>query len=72
MSCPYLEEVVMVFCRAYPAIKKPIPRSRSLTSSPCVNGGFERCPIFNEMTVTSATDTATAAAPRAATKEVSA
>jgi hypothetical protein len=67
MSCPYLEEVVMVFCRAYP-IKKPIPRSRALTASPCVSEGFHRCPIFNE--VTAPPDTVPAAAPCAATKEI--
>ncbi len=50
MSCPYLEEVVMVFCRAYP-VKKLIPRSRSLTASPCLDGGFKQCPFFQEVTV---------------------
>jgi hypothetical protein len=49
MSCPYLEEVVMVFCRAYP-VKKPVPRSRSTTACPCMSDGFERCPFFQEVT----------------------
>lgn len=47
MACPYLEEVVMLFCRAYP-VKKPIPRDRVATSSPCLGDGFERCPFFQE------------------------
>jgi hypothetical protein len=49
MGCPYLEEVVMVFCRAYP-VKKLIPRSRSTTTSPCQGEGFTRCPFFQEVT----------------------
>jgi hypothetical protein len=73
MSCPYLEEVVMVFCRAYP-VKKMIPRSQSLSASPCLAGGFERCPFFQEVTAPAETvglDSA-AAAPSARTKEISA
>jgi hypothetical protein len=49
MGCPYLEEVVMVFCRAYP-VKKLIPRSRSMTNSACQGNGFGRCPFFQEVT----------------------
>jgi hypothetical protein len=47
MGCPYLEEVVMLFCRAYP-VKKPLPRDRVATSSPCLDAGFERCPFYQE------------------------
>jgi hypothetical protein len=49
MSCPYLEEVVMVFCRAYP-VKKLVPRARSTTACPCMSDGFGRCPFFQEVT----------------------
>jgi hypothetical protein len=48
MSCPYLEEVMMVFCRAYP-VKKLVPRARITTSSPCLGGSFENCPFFREV-----------------------
>jgi hypothetical protein len=74
MSCPYLEEVVMVFCRAYP-VKKMIPRSRSLNASPCLAGGFERCPFFQEVTAPAQAvepESAAAMAPSARTKEISA
>lgn len=72
MSCPYLEEVVMVFCRAYP-VKKMIPRSQSLTASPCLAGGFKRCPFFQEVTAPAATsESVPAAASSATTKEISA
>jgi hypothetical protein len=49
MSCPYLEEVVMVFCRAYP-VKKLIPRARGTTACPCLSEGFTGCPFFQEVT----------------------
>jgi hypothetical protein len=47
MSCPYLEEVVMVYCRAYP-VKKLIPRSQSLAGTRCLGDCFDRCPFFKE------------------------
>ena len=34
MTCPYLKEVSMVFCRAYP-VKKPVPIDRVTTASTC-------------------------------------
>jgi hypothetical protein len=46
MTCPYLEEVVMLLCRAYP-VKKPLPRDR-VVASPCLGDGFSRCPFFQE------------------------
>ena len=46
MSCPYLKEVTMVFCRAYP-VKKPVPLDQVTTASTC-EGGFEGCPLFQE------------------------
>ena len=49
MTCPYLKEVSMVFCRAYP-VKKLIPRARGTTACPCMSDGFERCPFFQEFT----------------------
>ncbi|MBI2217290.1 MAG: hypothetical protein HYU51_08335 [Candidatus Rokubacteria bacterium] len=48
MACPYLEEVAMLFCRAYP-VKKLLPRDRITTASPCLSEGFERCPLFQEI-----------------------
>ncbi len=46
MTCPYLKEVAMVFCRACP-VKKPVPANRVTTASQC-EVGFEDCPIFKE------------------------
>ena len=46
MTCPYLKEVSMVFCRAYP-VKKPVPIDRVTTASTC-EGCFECCPLYKE------------------------
>jgi hypothetical protein len=48
MVCPYLEEVAMLFCRAYP-VKKLLPRDRITTASPCLSEGFQSCPLFQEL-----------------------
>ncbi len=47
MSCPYLKEVTMVFCRAYP-VKKPVPLDQVTTASTCEGEAFEKCPLFKE------------------------
>jgi hypothetical protein len=47
MTCPYLKEVSMVFCRAYP-VKKPVPIDRVTTESTCEGETFKECPLFRE------------------------
>jgi hypothetical protein len=47
MTCPYLKEVSMVFCRAYP-VKKPVPIDRITTASTCEGDGFRECSLFRE------------------------
>lgn len=46
MTCPYLKEVQMVFCRAYP-VKKLVPIDRVTTASTC-EGCFDECPLYKE------------------------
>ena len=46
MSCPYLKEVVMLFCDAYPA-RKMLPLDRIVTADPCL-GQYLGCPIYKE------------------------
>jgi hypothetical protein len=48
MPCPYLEEIVMLFCRAYP-VKKMVPRDRITTACPCLGESFQTCPLFQEV-----------------------
>jgi hypothetical protein len=47
MTCPYLKEVTMVFCRAYP-VKKLVPVDRVTTASHCGADGFCDCPLYRE------------------------
>ena len=47
MTCPYLKEVTMVFCRAYP-VKKLVPVDRVTTASTCSADGFCDCPLYRE------------------------
>ena len=48
MPCPYLEEVVMRYCKAYP-MKKMIPASSSQLVSPCFTDNGS-CPVFKDVT----------------------
>ncbi len=47
MGCPYLREVVMVYCDALPQ-KKPVPADRLANSGHCACAGFQSCPVFLE------------------------
>ena len=46
MPCPYLREVVMLSCDAFP-IKKMLPLDRIATGNPCL-GEFHVCPFYQE------------------------
>lgn len=46
--CPYLEEVVMLCCNAYP-IKKLLPRDRITTATRCFKGDFRGCLLYREI-----------------------
>ncbi len=46
MSCPYLKEVVMLFCDGYPQ-KKLLPLDRLATANPCL-GEYRDCTMFKE------------------------
>jgi hypothetical protein len=47
MSCPYLKEVVMLYCDAFP-IKKMIPLDRLVSANPCLAQEFDHCPLYRE------------------------
>jgi hypothetical protein len=49
MSCPYLTEVTMSFCRAFP-VKKLVPTDRVVTATPCDGETYGTCPVFREVT----------------------
>jgi hypothetical protein len=71
MTCPYLKEVSMVFCRAYP-VKKPVPIDQVTTASTC-EGEFKECPLFRDAltragrSTTEEPEPTTPAAPKGAT-----
>ena len=50
MSCPYLTQVTMSFCAAYP-VKKLVPTARVVTESACDGEAFSSCPVFRELLV---------------------
>jgi hypothetical protein len=47
MTCPYLQEVTMVFCQASP-LKKLIPSDRISTASACEGDAFGTCALYRE------------------------
>jgi hypothetical protein len=48
MSCPYLKEVRMVFCRASP-VKKLVPLAELVSGSSCETAcAFQGCAAFQE------------------------
>lgn len=48
MACPFLEEIVMVYCRAYP-VRKLVPKHQITTGGPCMGEGYMDCPFFKEI-----------------------
>jgi len=46
--CPYLREVVMIFCEASP-VKKMLPLERVKSPSRCFGDNFGECPLFAEL-----------------------
>ncbi len=72
MTCPYLKEVSVVFCRAYP-VKKPVPIDRVTTASTCEGEAFKGCPLFRDAleragkSVAEEEKTSNPAAPKGAT-----
>jgi hypothetical protein len=48
MICPFREEIIMDYCRAYP-VRKLVPRHRISSESLCVKEEHENCPFFKEV-----------------------
>jgi hypothetical protein len=58
MTCPYLKEVVMLYCDACP-FKKMVPFDHLVSVSPCIAQEYQTCRHFMEAVATQA-----GAAPR--------
>jgi hypothetical protein len=48
MRCPFFEEVLVAFCRAYP-VKKMVPSDRIQGNCMCTCESFSDCPMFQEI-----------------------
>ncbi len=48
MRCPFFEEVLVAFCRAYP-VKKMVPSDRIQGDCICTCESFNDCPLFMEV-----------------------
>jgi hypothetical protein len=48
MRCPFFEEVVVAFCRAYP-VKKMVPSDRLNAACICTDQEYDRCALFQEV-----------------------
>jgi len=64
MACPYLKEVVMLYCQAYP-VKKLVPLDRIASADPCLSHEYETCPLFKDVVtrIRASTQRATASLP---------
>jgi hypothetical protein len=47
MPCPYLKEVVMLYCQACP-FHKGVPLDRLASAGPCLALEYWQCPIYRE------------------------
>ena len=48
MTCPFLEEIAMVYCRAYP-VRKLVPKHGVTTECSCMSEGYRGCFFFKEI-----------------------
>ncbi len=48
MRCPFFEEVLVAFCRAYP-VKKMVPSDRIQGNCICTCESFNDCSFFQEV-----------------------
>ncbi|MFI5180000.1 MAG: hypothetical protein ACHQPI_01250 [Thermoanaerobaculia bacterium] len=60
MTCPYLKEVVMLYCDACP-FKKMVPLDHLVSVTPCLAQDYQACRHFLEAVATAASAAADAA-----------
>ncbi len=53
MTCPYLKEVVMLYCDACP-FKKMVPLDHLVSASPCLAQDYQACRHFIEAVASAA------------------
>ena len=47
-ACPFLKEVVMIYCDACPS-RKLLARNQVVSMGPCSTTDFETCPLYREI-----------------------
>jgi hypothetical protein len=47
-ACPFLKEVVMIYCDACPS-RKLLARNQVVSMGPCSSADFTTCPLFREI-----------------------
>jgi hypothetical protein len=47
-ACPWLKQVVMLYCDACPT-KKMVPKDQLVSQGPCLTGSFAECAMYREM-----------------------
>jgi hypothetical protein len=47
-ACPFLKEVVMIYCDACPS-RKLLPRNQVVSMGPCSSTDYSTCPLFQEI-----------------------
>jgi hypothetical protein len=50
MTCPYLKEVVMLYCDAC-SFKKMVPLAHLASASPCLAQDFKSCLLYKDVLV---------------------
>ncbi len=48
LTCPYLKEVVMLYCDAC-AYRKMVPLNHLASASPCLVPDYKQCPLYLEV-----------------------
>jgi hypothetical protein len=59
-TCPYLKQVVMMYCDACPA-KKMVPLDQLVAGGPCLTPTFEDCALYRDVLIRLGTDVPDAA-----------
>jgi hypothetical protein len=70
-TCPWLKQVVMLYCDACPT-KKMVPKDQLVSLGPCLAGSYEECAMYREMVrrIRGGSDTAETAGKAASGREV--
>jgi hypothetical protein len=69
MPCPYLKEVVMLYCDACP-LRKMVPLDRLVSASPCLTEDFKGCVMFQQADTPQAEGEGAVLIPRVMRREV--